>query len=135
SLVLSWRWANGVLPKRQARGARRVRNVSRFSADGRSEQQLLNFFPGQRAQEFFFSANGCADEFALAVLQRQNLLLDGIASNQFVAGDHLGLADAMCAVGRLFLDSRVPPGIKMNDGVRAGKVQTGAACLETDEEH
>ena len=52
--------------------------------------------------------------------------------------DHLhlaGLTDAVGTVGGLLLGSGVPPGIVVDDHVRAGEVEARAACLEGDQEN
>ena len=71
-----------------------------FSAVGffvLSSQQLLNFVPAQRGGEFFFAANRGLDDLAFSVLQRQDLFLDRVASDELVAGHDFRLADAVRA--------------------------------------
>jgi hypothetical protein len=67
-------------------------------------------------------------------LQGQHLLLDGAARDELDAVDGALLADAVGAVGGLVLDGRVPPGVEVDDHVRAGQVQARAAGLEADQE-
>src|SRR2546428_285715 len=62
-----------------------------------STQQLLDFIPTQRGGKFFLAADGGLDDLALAVLQRQDLFLDRVASDELVAGHDFGLADAVRA--------------------------------------
>src|SRR6266581_5572139 len=65
-----------------------------------SSKQLLDFIPAQRGGEFFFAADGGLDDLALAILQRQDLFLDRVASDELVAGHNFGLADAVRASRR-----------------------------------
>ena len=58
----------------------------------------------------------------------------GIGADQFVHEDGFGLADAVSAVGGLGFGGGVPPGIIVDDGVRRGEIETGAAGFEGNEE-
>src|SRR6266516_1880290 len=62
-----------------------------------SRQQLLDFIPAQRGGKFFFAADGGLDDLALAVLQREDLFLDRVASDELVTGHDFGLADTVRA--------------------------------------
>src|SRR6478609_1070668 len=70
------------------------------------------------------------EQGALGVLQGDDLLLDGAGADQLVAGDDLGLADAVRAVGGLRLGGGVPPWVEVDDDVGAREVEAGAAGLE-----
>src|SRR5437016_9270764 len=89
----------------------------------RSCQQLLNFIPTQRGGEFFFAADGGLDDLALAVLQREDLFLDGVASDELIAGHDFSLADAVRASRRLVFDGWIPPWVEMDDGIGCGQVE------------
>ena len=85
--------------------------------------------------ERLLAADGRLDDFALAVLQRQDFFLHRVARDELVAGHDLGLADAMRAVGGLVFHRRIPPRIEMNHRVRARQVQAHAAGFQADEKH
>ena len=62
------------------------------------------------------------DDFALALLKLENLLLHRVARDELVAGDDARLPDAVRAVGGLIFDGGIPPRVEVNHGVRAGEV-------------
>src|SRR3984893_16274817 len=70
---------------------------------------------------------------ALAAVESEDFLLDTILDDQAVDSDRPLLPDAMCAIGGLILDRRIPPGVEMDHVVGGGQVQSGAARLEADE--
>ena len=61
-------------------------------------------------------------------------LFDGVLAEEFVDEDGLVLADAVGAVGRLVLGGGVPPWIVVDDGVRGGEIESGAAGFEGNQE-
>jgi len=63
-------------------------------------------------------------------VQVDDLLLDRVLRDETVDGDRQTLADAMCAIRRLVLNGRIPPGIEQDDVVRRGEVQSRAIGLE-----
>ena len=73
-------------------------------------------------------------QVALRLLELEDLLLDGVAADQAVGEDVLGLADPVRAVDGLGLDGRVPPGVEQVDVLGGGQVQAQAAGLEADQE-
>ena len=73
-------------------------------------------------------------QVALLLLEFEDLLLDGVAADQAVGEDVLGLADAVRAVDGLGLDGGVPPGVEQVDVFGGGQVQAQAAGLEADQE-
>ena len=64
----------------------------------------------------------------------EDLLLDGVLGDEFDGLDGLFLADAVGAVGGLLLGGGIPPRVEVDNGVRAGEVEAGAAGFEGDEE-
>ncbi len=70
----------------------------------------------------------------MLLLELEDLLLDGVAADQAVGEDVLGLADPVRAVDRLGLDGGVPPGVEQVDVVGGGQVQAQAAGLQADQE-
>ena len=54
-------------------------------------KELLDFVPGEGADELFLAADGGFDEASFAVLQLENLLLDSPAGDELVAGHDFGL--------------------------------------------
>ena len=74
------------------------------------------------------------EEIALALLQRDDLLLDGARRDQPVDDDRAGLPDAVRAVDGLGLGGGVPPRVEEEDVVGLGEVEPEAAGLEADEE-
>ena len=61
-------------------------------------------------------------------LDRLDLFLKRIAGIKLENLNDIFLADPVGAVGGLILDSWIPPGIVVDDGVRASQVQASAAC-------
>src|ERR1019366_3920724 len=59
---------------------------------------------------------------------------DGAAADKLVYQDVAFLADAEGAIGRLVLDSGVPPAIEMNDVASRREVESAAAGFERDDE-
>ena len=70
----------------------------------------------------------------MLLLELEDLLLDGVAADQAVGEDVLGLADPVRAVDGLGLDGGVPPGVEQVDVFGGGQVQAEAAGLEADQE-
>ena len=73
-------------------------------------------------------------EVALLLLEFEDLLLDGVAADQAVGEDPLGLADPVRAVDGLGLDGGVPPGVEQVDVAGRRQVQAEAAGLQADQE-
>ena len=59
----------------------------------------------------------------------------GVFCHNSVDGDGAFLAHAVGAIGGLIFHGGVPPGIHVNDIICGGKVESGSACFETDEEN
>src|SRR5881394_2951235 len=97
-------------------------------------EQLLDFGPVQRGSELLLPQRAL-NNFALLLLEGQNLLFHGAARDELVAGDDTGLADAVGAISGLVFDGGIPPWVEVNHGVRAGQVQAHAAGFKTDEEN
>ena len=74
-------------------------------------------------------------QIALALVERLDLVLDGVGGLEVVDGDLLVLPKSMRAVGGLVFDGRVPPGVEVDDVVGLGEVEAEAARLEADEEY
>jgi hypothetical protein len=90
------------------------------------------------ARERFQAAGILAEDgfgqTALALLELEHFLFDGVLGNQPI-GEHLArLADAMRAIDRLRFDRRVPPRIEQEDVLGGGEVEAEAARLEADQE-
>jgi hypothetical protein len=68
----------------------------------------------------------------LALLQREDALLDGVLRDEAVDDHRLVLADAVGAVGGLIFDGGVPPRVEQEDVVGGGEVEAGAAGLERE---
>lgn len=69
----------------------------------------------------------------LRLMETENLILDGILRNKMIYSHILLLTYTVGTVGRLLLDGRIPPRVKVNHVVRARKIQTKSSCLQTDE--
>ena len=69
----------------------------------------------------------------LRLMETENLILDGILRNKMIYSHILLLTYTVGTVGRLLLDGRIPPRVKVNHIVRARKIQTKSSCLQTDE--
>ena len=67
-------------------------------------------------------------------LELEDAVLDGAAADELVDEDGLGLADAVGAVGGLVFRGGIPPRVVVDDGVRSGEIEAGAAGFEGDEE-
>ena len=106
-----------------------------FGVSELSPQQFLDLLPIERIGEGFLAFQRGRDDFPFAILQGQDLFFNGIAGDQFVAGDHFGLPNAVGAAGGLVFHGRIPPRIEMDDRVGAGEVQAYAAGFQADEEH
>ena len=117
---------------------REVRGWGRRGSDaargGLFAEEFLDVFPVEGGGELFFVAEEALQEIAFAVLEVEDLFLDGAAGDELVTGDNVLLADAMGAVGGLAFNGGIPPGIEMDDGIGAGEVEADAAGFEADEE-
>jgi hypothetical protein len=67
---------------------------------------------------------------ALALLEFEDAVLDGVLGDEAVDEHGAVLADAVGAVGGLIFDGGVPPGVEQEDVVGGGEVEAGAAGLE-----
>ena len=81
-----------------------------------------------------FGVEDGVGEVALELLEFEDLFLDGVAADQAVGEDALGLADPVRAVDRLRFDGGVPPGVEQVDVFRGRQVQAEAAGLQADQE-
>ncbi len=78
------------------------------------------------------------DRFGQAQLSLDQLverLLERAGAHEGVDLDVARLADAEGAIGGLILDGRVPPAVEVEDVVRPGQVQAGAARTKRQHEH
>src|SRR5215210_230137 len=97
-------------------------------------QQQLQILPAQARQHAPIRLDDGVGEVSLALLELENLLLDGVAGHQTAGEDGTALADAVGAVDGLGLDGGVPPGIEEVDVVGGGEVQAQPPRLEADQE-
>ena len=97
-------------------------------------KQELEVFAGEVGDHAVVGVEDGVGEVALLLLEFEDLLLDGVAADQAVGEDVLGLADAVRAVDGLGLDGRVPPRVEQVDVFGRGQVQAQAAGLEADQE-
>ena len=67
-------------------------------------------------------------------VQIENTLLDAILHHKAVDRHRAILADAVRAVGRLVLDSRVPPRIEMDHIIGRRQIEADTAGFEADKE-
>src|ERR1700691_5232515 len=68
-------------------------------------------------------------QVAFAILQLEDLLLDGVTGDQPIREDRMLLTNAVSAIHRLCFHGRVPPGIEDEYILGAGKIQPDSACL------
>ena len=73
-------------------------------------------------------------EGALALVEPQNLLFDGVMTDKMINGNGLCLTDTVSTVSGLLFDGWIPPRVEVDDIVGSCQVQTYAACLEADKE-
>ena len=99
-----------------------------------SRQQELQILAREVLDEAVVGVEDGVGEVALALLELEDLLLDGVAADQAVGEDVLGLADPVRAVDGLGFDGGVPPGVEQVDIFGGGQVQAEAAGLEADQE-
>ena len=74
-------------------------------------EQISKIVKGQCPAERFF-AQHVFGQLVLPHLQLTNFVLDGVADQESVGKDCLGLTDSMGAINGLILDGWVPPWIK-----------------------
>ena len=60
---------------------------------------------------------------AFGLVQTEDLLLDGVGSDEVIDRDVAMLTDTVGAVGGLLFDGRVPPRVEMDDVVGSGEVE------------
>src|SRR6185312_16370499 len=96
------------------------------SVSGEQRQQVGLGQPRRRGAV----AEGGVHQRALAVLEREDPLLDGVGGDQAIDEDRPGLTDAMGPIGGLGFDGGVPPGVAEEDVVGGGQVEAAAAGLE-----
>src|SRR5579883_1225154 len=80
-------------------------------------------------------AEGDLRDASLALLQREDSLLDRVLGHHAIHHDGALLSEAMRAVCGLFLHGRVPPWIEQEDVVGRREVEARAAGLERHQEH
>ena len=68
-------------------------------------------------------------------MELQDLLLDGISDDEFLDEDGFCLTHTVCPVCCLILDSRIPPGIHMDDIVGSGEIESDTSSLQTDKKY
>jgi len=61
------------------------------------------------------------------------LFFDGVPGHQPVDGHGVLLTDAVSAVRGLILDSRIPPGVHVDDVIGGSEVEPQSSGFETDE--
>ena len=98
-------------------------------------KQSPDFLDGEMIQEGAARFDHLVDQAALAILQLQDLFFDAAACDQPDDLDRMLLAHAMCPVGCLVFHGRIPPWVVMDDRVRTGQVQTGAARAQGNQEN
>ena len=94
---------------------------------GNLQEQLSQFCFAQFAQEILARLNDGVDHFLFAFLQGVDFFFDGVLGDKLIDLDGLLLTDAISSVGGLVFDSRIPPGVIVDDHVRAGEVEACAA--------
>ena len=118
-----------------ARGPEGRRGHGASAPPGGSGEQELQVVAGEGLDDH--AVVGVEDgvgQVALLLLEVEDLLLDGVAADQPVGEDVLGLADPVRAVDGLGLDGGVPPGVEQVDVLGGGQVQAEAAGLQADQE-
>ena len=97
-------------------------------------QQVIQILFPKRGKRGVILAQDGVGEVALALLEFEDALLDGVLSNDAVGEDGAGLADAVRAVNGLGFDGRVPPGVEEIVVIGRGEVQPGAVGFQAEKE-
>ena len=99
--------------------------------DGSRLQQAADVVSGQHAARQGPLVHDPGEQLALAGLQREHLVLDGVGGDEPIDEDVLVLADPVGAVDGLGLGRRVPPRVEQEDVVRLGEGQPEPCLLYT----
>ena len=96
-------------------------------------QQHLQIVKRERLRGVLILEQGIG-KVAFGLVQTEDLLLDGVGSDEVIDRDVAMLTDTVGAVGGLLFDGRVPPRVEMDDVVGSGEVEAYASRLEGDKE-
>ena len=108
--------------------------ASRTTWSARQVEEVLDIVRRDGARQRTALVDDALEQVSLALLERDDLLLDRPRRDEPIDRDRLALADAVGPVDRLRLGRRVPPGVEDEDVVGLGQRQPEAARLEADEE-
>lgn len=101
---------------------------------GASGQQVVEVLFAEGGEGGVVLAEDRLGEVALALLEFENALFDGVLGDEAIGEDGAGLADAVGAVNRLGFDGGVPPGVEEIDVIGGGEIEAGAAGFQAKQE-
>ena len=115
-------WENAGSPGNDAL----TRIATGFGLRGDQRAQVGELEPGV---ERVAGLEDVGEELTLRLLQLEHLLLDGAGGDEFVAGHHAGLTDAVRAIRGLRLGGGILLRVEVHDGVGVGEIEVGAVGL------
>ena len=72
---------------------------------------------------------------ALGLVKAQDFLLDGVLRDEVIDGDVLSLADAVCTVGSLLFNGRIPLRVEVDNIVGTRQIQSQSTSFQADKEY